>query len=180
MTVSDLKSRSSSLHFIAQNSPGSIIGYSAYDPTIAESYATTGTAFAYVVDGSSNKKSVTFTAPATGKVEIAVSVWVEQNSVIYLTYYLDLALSTNGTTWSSYSGTEKHAFLGTEHSAVPSQAHTTMRWTIDSLTPGASTTFYLGAAEAHTNANYSLRWGGTGAYPALVMKATTLPRKIST
>ncbi len=184
MTVSDLKSRSSSLHFIAQNSPGSIIGYSAYDPTTAESYATTGTSFAYVVDGSSNKKSVTFTAPATGKVEIAVSVWVEQNAVIAATSYLKFALSANSTTWSSYSGTEKRAFLGTEHSLVPSQAHTTMRWVIDSLPPGVSTTFYLGASETAAASNFSLKWGGDGVgvdiWPALVMKATTLPRKIST
>jgi len=180
VTVSDLKSRSRSLNFIAQNSPGSIIGYSAYNPSTAQVFTTVNTTMAYVVDGSSNKKSVTFTAPATGKVEIAVSVWVEQNPTISSTYYLRLALSTDSTTWSSYSGTDKYAFLGTEHNSVPSQAPTTMRWVIDSLPPGRSTTFYLGAGENVAGSQFSLHWGGTSEYPAMVIKATTLPRKIST
>ena len=180
MSIPEAESRSRMLEFIAQNSPGSIIGYSAYNPASAASYTTAGTSMTYVVDGSSNKKSVTFTAPPTGKVEISVSVWVEQNATISATSYLAMALSTDGITWSTYNNTYKRAFLGTEHVQVPSQAHTTMRWAIDSLSPGASTTFYLGASEVNSPSAFVLKWGGGGEWPGLIMKATTLPREINT
>ena len=176
------QSKGALLAFLEENyeGPGTVLGYSAYDPGSDESYDTTGTSFAYVVDSRSERASITFVAPSSGKAEVTVSVWVEQVATINPAYYLKLALSEQSSSWSSYTGTEKYAFLGTEHSAVPGQGYATMRWVITGSAAGTPLTLYLGAAEVNASSNYTLRWGGLGEYPALVIKATALPESITT
>ena len=159
---------------------GLIIGYSAYDPNVAESFTTSASAWSstgpYVVDGSSNKKQIAFNAPASGKVEITAKVWVNQDTTISAAYFLEMALTANNSSWSSVTGTEKIAFLASEHASVGTQGLVNISWAITGLTPGTLYTYYLGAAETNSSQEHVLSWGGD--YPALIIQAVSLPTTI--
>jgi hypothetical protein len=155
---------------------GLILGYSAYDPGSQEDWTTSGTTFAFIVDGSANKKSITFTAPTSGQVEVTAKVWVNQDTTINAAYFLKMALSTNAGTMTPIAGTEKFVFLTSEHASVGSQGLANISWAITGLTPGTSYTYYLGAAETNDLQEHVLSWGEK--YPALIIQAVSLPESI--
>ena len=187
MSIPEVDSRNRLLYFLQKYlttldsyvGDGAIIGYSGYDPGTTDDQTVSGTSFVYIVDGSANKKGVTFVAPSSGIVEITLSIWIEQNALIGNP--LIMALTLIDGVFSTYAGTMKYVSLGSEHVQVPTQAYVTMKWVIDSLSPGASTTFYLGAKTIAATDEFILRWGGSsGGYPVFVMKAVALPATIGT
>tara|TARA_R100000008_G_scaffold56472_1_gene34767 strand:- start:1792 stop:4002 length:2211 start_codon:yes stop_codon:yes gene_type:complete len=160
--------------------PGAVLGYfvgaSGNNDQIQQT--TTSQTPTYAVSGSS-KSFVTFTAPPGGNVLLTAQIVVDVNSGDYAV----MALSTNGSSWSTYSdpldGTSvyesKQIICLADESDI--QQHV-VEWTLTGLTPGTSYSFYLGLAIYNVGDSATFRW--SGAYPPLIMKAIALPENIGT
>ena len=158
--------------FSAANSAyaGMILGYTAIGIDDVLASESLGTSFA-VTDAT---HKVSFVAPPSGNVEIAVSVYADQVSS---GRYLQLGLSDNAT-YNTLDVTHEH-FSAKGDETDEEQLH--HEWVITGLTAGTSYEYWLGA-KAQSSGAYVLYWGGnvTGKMQPFVMKATALPATIYT
>ena len=117
---------------------------------------------------------VEFVVPQSGQVRIRVQVTIDVSNANTILFALCTAL--NGTFLGNQY--QKRVLLtGTaSNSAADSVTH--VEWLVDGLTPGTSTTYYLGAAIRSGTAY--LKWGGAGggvadtttaSYPPFIMEA---------
>ena len=155
---------------------GMILGYTALGIDAGDASYTTTTSMA--VPHASLQ--VTFVAPPSGKVEIAVSVFVDTVASRNLMF----GLSDNATYSpidfpnSNDVTNEHYVYKGDE----TDEEDVTHQWVVEGLTAGTSYTWYFGAMSVITSGAYVLKWVGniTGEYAPLIMKATALPATIYT
>ena len=167
------QSKGALLEFISTNyqGPGTIVGYRRYTSATTVTTAATGTTPTYALNGS-DKVSLTFRAPPSGVVEFACSVMMNPGN----NDYGMLALSTDGTSWSTYTPTgdptdTNAIFYYCDESDLE---YNTAKWVLRGLTSNQSYTFYLGIAEYDAAHTFEIRWGGAN-YPSMILKATALP-----
>jgi hypothetical protein len=156
--------------------PGAILAYSSTGSNSAsalETFTPTSTSFAYVDFASAKVNTGQFTVPAGGNIEVEASMWVDQSTTTAFEYFLRLALSSTDAGWTTWENTEKNAYLASNHILVSVEGYLNMKWHITGLTPGTSTTLYLGAAETNTDQTHTIKWGED--YPAIIMKVTVVP-----
>ena len=149
---------------------GMILGYTAIG--IDATLATESLGISFAVTDATHK--VSFVAPPSGNVEIAVSVYADQASS---GRFLQLGLSDNAT-YNTLDVTHEH-FSAKGDETDEEQLH--HEWVITGLTAGTSYEYWLGA-KAQSSGAYVLYWGGdvTGKMQPFVMKATALPATIYT
>jgi len=155
--------------------PGYILNYDSYaDSGSTQSYAATNSGLDFITGSIDGQISTTFAAPPTGNVEIEMNFYALQTNA---GSNLLLALSTNGVTWSTESGTYLRIWDGDETDAN----YVTAKWGITGLTPASSYTYYFGATSASPAVpnGVTIYWGRSGQtsvqYPPITIKVTTLP-----
>jgi len=164
---------SGTTHLTNLTSPGSILSFRNFNTVNAEDFDVP-TSFNFIEGITSGKAYITFDAPSTGNVELEFSVYVEQTGA---GADLFMALSTNGSTWTTISNTDVKVFDGDEND----DGYRTFKWILTGLTSGTSYTYYFGA-ESNSSTGIDLNWGKASAaigYPPLIMKATSLPNTIT-
>ena len=91
--------------------------------------------------------------------------------------YGALGLSTNGSTWSTYTGPGQpegtYRLVMYADETDISEIH--CDWAITGLTAGSSYTYYLGGA-SHGGGSVTFRWGWN--YVPMIFKVTSLPSTI--
>ena len=166
------QSKSALLEFLSANyqGPGAIVGYTRYTSATASTFAATGTTFIHVLNGS-DKVSLTFTAPPSGIVQLTCAVFMNPGNDDYGL----LALSDDGASWSTYTppGDPTDTSSQLIYSDNTDLTYNAARWTLHSLSPGTSYTFYLGIAVYNAAHTFDIRWGGQ--YPSMILKAISLP-----
>ena len=167
------QSKSALLEFLSTNhqGPGTIVGYRRYTSAATVTTTATGTTPTYALNGS-DKVSLTFVAPPSGMVELACSVTMNPGG----NDYGMLALSTDGTSWSTYTPTGDPVDTNARfyYCDVNDIGYNTARWVLRGLTSNQSYTFYLGIAEQNAAHTFEIRWGGED-WPSMILKATALP-----
>ena len=99
---------------------------------------------------------ITFVAPKSGKVEIRMQIYVEDNS-----------------TYNSLGSQYQRKYLRTD---TEDELTISARWLVTGLTAGTSYTYYIGSA-SNGSGQYKLRWGGSNAstYPHMIIAAISVP-----
>lgn len=154
--------------------PGCILAYKHFRTVSGENFSVP-TSYNYVEGSTSGKAYITFTAPPSGNVELSFSVYVDQ---VGFNDQLNMALSTNGSSWTTITGTAVKVFDGDE----ADDGYKTFLWVLSGLTSGSSYTYYFGAKTLVSAGDIVLRFGDGGSddyYSPLIMKATTLPNTIT-
>ena len=147
---------------------GMILGYTTVGIDTADDSYAVSNAFVNIATLAGEHK-VTFIAPPSGTVEIAVSIFADCASSGRPLY---LGLSDNAT-YNTVDVTHEHEVAtGDETDEYEINHH----WVITGLTSGTSYTYYLGAKSSHSFV-WILRWGGniTAEYAPFIMKVTALP-----
>jgi hypothetical protein len=118
---------------------------------------------------------VTFTAPASGKVEIQFSGFVASAASSATKIYLGLSSASS---WSSIGNEYIREVWETDDGDNVTVEHS---WVLTGLTPGSSQTIYVGTKAGAGSVQY-WRYGGSNAnlYKDLTIKAMALPNTIVT
>jgi hypothetical protein len=164
--------------FSAANSAyaGMILGYT--DIGLNEADATLNLTTSYVVP--TDEFGVTFTAPPSGNVEIFCQIGWDAGTGNTGDCYAGLSTANATSGYSALSAIHEVELLdGMSRGALRTIRHS---WTLISLTPGTSYTYYIGFKTTNTGGTPHIQWGSnaTGEYPDFIMKATALPATIST
>ena len=164
--------------FSAANSAyaGMILGYT--DIGLNEADTTLNLTTSYVVP--TDEFGVTFTAPPSGNVEIMMQIGWDAGSGNTGDCYAGLSTANATSGYSALSAIHEVELLdGMSRGALRTIRHS---WTLVSLTPGTSYTYYAGFKTTNTGGTPHIQWGSnaTGEYPDFIMKATALPATIST
>tara|TARA_Y100000593_G_scaffold62954_1_gene116464 strand:+ start:3594 stop:4598 length:1005 start_codon:yes stop_codon:yes gene_type:complete len=156
---------------------GLILGATILTNSGASSYAEYDVTTSMVVPNTNWK--VTFTAPASGKVEIQFQGYCHSDTGANFDF-LYLGLS-DASSWNSI-GTRfvKKVRVPSNDTASSSHEILTHSWYLNGLTAGTSYTYYVGTAGRTTG--HTWKWGGTdeAEYPDLFIRAVSLPNTIST
>ena len=155
--------------------PGYILAYNSYaDSDSTQSYAATNSGLSFISGSIDGQISTTFTAPSTGNVEIEMNFYALQTNA---GSNLLLALSTNGVSWTTETGTYFRVWDGDETDSN----YITAKWSITGLTPNSTYTYYFGATSASPDVanGVTIYWGRSGQatvqYPPITIKVTTIP-----
>lgn len=125
-----------------------------------------------------NRWKVTFTAPASGKVEIQFQGYCHSDTSSGFDF-LYLGLSDSDTYNSLGNQYEKKVRVPSTDGAGSSHDIITHSWYLTGLTAGTSYTYYVGTTGR--NANHTWKWGGTdqAEYPDLFIRALSLPNTVA-
>ena len=147
---------------LINNSAGTILDSRAHNPGSVSSYTLTTS---FVTIDTTNAKAV-FKAPRSGSVMIDVQISYYSGASANSVY---LGLSDN-TTYNTL-GASYENFAGNSRAYNEVIRH---RWTIGSLTPGTTYTYYIGAKTDVSSG--TLKWGGTSSLdnPPLIVVTTAL------
>jgi len=161
---------------------GLVIGETYIDPASASSWTlsiapATASAWHPVLDNDGYAScKVAFVVPQSGKVRIRVQVTIDVANIN--TILFALCTSSNGTFLDNQY--QKRVLLTGTAASSAADSVTHVEWIVDGLTPGTSTTYYLGAAVRSSSVPVYLKWGGSGggpadtvtaSYPAFIMQA---------
>ena len=126
-----------------------------------------------------NRWKVTFTAPASGNVEIQFQGYCHSDTSSAFDF-LYLGLSDSDTYNSLGTRYEKKVRVPSTDGAGSSHDIITHSWYLTGLTAGTSYTYFVGTTGR--NANHTWKWGGTdqAEYPDLFIRALSLPNTIAT
>ena len=156
---------------------GLILGTSILNNGGASSYAEYDVTTSMVVP--TDRWKVTFTAPASGKVEIQFQGYCHSDTGSSFDF-LWLGLS-DAASWNSL-GTRyvKKVRVPSTDGAGSSHEIITHSWYLTGLTAGTSYTYYVGTGGR--TASHTWKWGGTdeAEYPDLFIRAVSLPNTIAT
>jgi len=155
---------------------GLILGISILNNSGGSSSASYAVTTSMVVP--TNRWKVTFTAPASGKVEIQFQGYCHSDTSSGFDF-LYLGLSDSDTYNSLGTRYEKKVRVPSTDGAGSSHDIITHSWYLTGLTAGTSYTYYVGTTGR--NANHTWKWGGTdqAEYPDLFIRALSLPNTVA-
>jgi len=127
-----------------------------------------------------NRWYVTFTAPASGKVEVQFQGYCHSDTSAAFDFVY-LGLSDSATYNSAGAQYEKKVRVPSNDAASATAEIINHSWYISGLTAGTSYTYYVGTA-ARNASTHTWKYGGTDSteYPDLFIRALSLPNTVAT
>jgi hypothetical protein len=127
-----------------------------------------------------NRWVVTFTAPASGKVEIQFQGYCHSDTSAAFDFVY-LGLSDSDTYNSAGTQYEKKVRVPSNDTSSATAEIINHSWYISGLTAGTSYTYYVGTAARNASA-HTWKYGGTDSteYPDLFIRALSLPNTVAT
>ena len=154
---------------------GQILGYTYLQPS-STGYSSFILQTSFTVEDSTHQ--ISFTVPASGKVEIEATGYFNRYNTSDVTIYAGLS---DNSTYNSLGATYEYDYGGPLSDDESDDEIITFKWCITDLTPNTDITYYIGLKSSDASAvslNYGYRSTHGLAFHPFIIKATALPSTI--